>query len=122
MCDEVLARQMLPVTVSDCVGSMLLDWEAKLEKNNGQVEVEITCQLEEVAAEVISHVAFGRDHKEAKEVYLAQRELQFLAFSSIFNVFNLIPGFRYIFNICIFLFISSPPARSFKSTCNIQFH
>ncbi|KAM3393576.1 hypothetical protein ACQJBY_014349 [Aegilops geniculata] len=88
--------KMLPVTVSDCVGSMLLDWEAKLEKNNGQVEVEITCQLEEVAAEVISHVAFGRNHKEAKELYLAQKELQFLAFSSIFNVFNLIPGFRYL--------------------------
>ena len=113
---------MLAITVSDCVESMLSDWEAKLEKKIGQVEIDVTCQFEEVAAEVISHVAFGRDHKEAKEVYLAQRELQFLAFSSIFNVFNLIPGFRYIFNICIFLFISSPPARSFKSTCNIQFH
>ncbi|XBI97431.1 hypothetical protein VPH35_017805 [Triticum aestivum] len=82
--------------VSDCVGSMLLDWEAKLEKNNGQVEVDISCQFEEVAAEVISHMAFGRNHKEAKEVYLAQKELQFLAFSSIFNVFNLVPGFRYL--------------------------
>ena len=91
-----LARQMLAITVSDCVESMLSDWEAKLEKQIGQVEIDVTCQFEEVAAEVISHVAFGRDHKEAKEVYLAQKELQFLAFSSLFNVWNLVPGFRYI--------------------------
>ena len=113
---------MLAVTVSGCFRSVVSDWETKLEKGNGELEIEISCQFGEIAADVISHVAFGRNHKEAKQVYLAQKELQFLAFSSIFNVFNLIPGFRYIFNICIFLFISSPPARSFKSTCNIQFH
>ncbi|KAM3393712.1 hypothetical protein ACQJBY_014440 [Aegilops geniculata] len=88
--------KMLAVTVSDCVGSMLSDWEAKLEKSSGHVEVDIGCQFEEVAADVISHVAFGRNHKEAKQVYLAQKELQFLAFSSLFNVLNLIPGFRYL--------------------------
>lgn len=85
---------MLPFIVSDCVGSMLLDWEGKLEKNSGQMEIDISGHFEEVAADVISHVAFGSNHKEANGVYLAQKQLQFLAFSSIFNIFNHIPGFR----------------------------
>ncbi|KAM3393606.1 hypothetical protein ACQJBY_014375 [Aegilops geniculata] len=88
--------KMLAMTVSDCVGLLLADWEAKLEMNQGPVEIDISCQFEEVAADVISHVAFGKNHKEAKKVYLVQKELQFLAFNSIFNVLNLIPGFRYL--------------------------
>jgi hypothetical protein len=76
---------------------MLLDWEAKLEKGNGQVEIEISHHFDEVATDVISHVVFGRSHREAKEAYLVQKNLQSLIFSSVFNdLLSHIPGLRYI--------------------------
>ncbi|XP_047062158.1 cytochrome P450 709B2-like [Lolium rigidum] len=85
----------LAVTVSDCVGPMLLDWEAELEKGNGQVEIEISHHFDEVATDVISHVVFGRSHREAKEAYLVQKNLQSLIFSSVFNdLLSHIPGLR----------------------------
>ena len=50
-------------------------------------------QFEEFTADEISRVVFGSNHREADGVHLAQ-EVQFLAFSSIFNVFRHVPGFR----------------------------
>jgi PHYB activation tagged suppressor 1 len=85
--------KMMTVTMSDCVGSMMSEWEAKLEKGS-DVEIELSSQFEELTADVISHTAFGSSYKEGKQVFLAQRELQFLAFSTVFNV--QIPAFRYL--------------------------
>ena len=87
---------MLAVTVSDCVGSMVSEWVAKLERAGCDVEIETSSQFEELTADVISRVAFGSDYREANGVHLAQKELQSLAFSSIFNVWCHIPGFRYM--------------------------
>jgi hypothetical protein len=75
---------------------MVCQWEVKLKKAVSDVEIEMSIQFDELAADVISHVAFGSDHRAANGVHLAQKELHFLAFSSIFNVLCHIPGFRYI--------------------------
>ncbi|KAM0916489.1 hypothetical protein ACQ4PT_010137 [Festuca glaucescens] len=85
--------KMMTVTMSDCAGSMMSEWKAKLDKG-GDVEIELSSQFEELTADVISHTAFGSSYTEGKKVFLAQRELQFLAFSTVFNV--QIPGFRYL--------------------------
>jgi len=85
--------KMMTVTMSDCAGSMMSEWMAKMEKG-GSVEIELSHQFEELTADVISHTAFGSSYEQGKKVFLAQRELQFLAFSTVFNV--QIPAFRYL--------------------------
>ncbi|KAM0903963.1 hypothetical protein ACQ4PT_018352 [Festuca glaucescens] len=87
--------KMMTVTMSDCAGSMMSDWKAKLEKG-GDVEIELSSQFEELTADVISHTAFGSSYTEGKKVFLAQRELQFLAFSTKINQPVLIKLFRYL--------------------------
>ena len=82
---------MMTVTMSDCAGSMMSEWKAKME-NSTDVEIDLSRQFEELTADVISHTAFGSSYTEGKKVFLVQRELQFLAFSTVFNV--QIPGFR----------------------------
>ncbi|CAN6199955.1 unnamed protein product [Urochloa humidicola] len=86
--------KMMTATMSDCARSMMSDWEAQLAKSGDGVEVELSSQFEELTADVISHTAFGSSYKEGRQVFLAQRELQFLAFSTAFNV--QIPALRYI--------------------------
>ncbi|KAL6841921.1 hypothetical protein ACP4OV_028433 [Aristida adscensionis] len=85
--------KMMTVTMSDCARSMMSEWEAQLTKG-GEVEIELSSRFEELTADVISHTAFGSSYTEGKQVFLAQRELQFLAFSTAFNV--QIPGFKYL--------------------------
>jgi PHYB activation tagged suppressor 1 len=75
---------------------MVSEWEVKLEKAVGNVEIEMSSQFDELTADVISRVAFGSDHRAANGVHSAQKELQFLVFSGIFNLLSHIPGFRYI--------------------------
>ncbi|KAL6841745.1 hypothetical protein ACP4OV_028257 [Aristida adscensionis] len=85
--------KMMTVTMSDCARSMMSEWEAQLAKG-GEVEIDLSRQFEELTADVISHTAFGSSYKEGKQVFLAQRELQFIAFSTVFDV--QIPGFKYL--------------------------
>ncbi|XP_062190114.1 cytochrome P450 709B2-like [Phragmites australis] len=85
--------KMMTATMSDCAQSMMSEWEAQLAKG-GEGEVELSRRFEELTADVISHTAFGSSYKEGKQVFLAQRELQFLAFSTVFDV--QVPGFRYL--------------------------
>ncbi|XP_048555198.1 cytochrome P450 709B1-like [Triticum urartu] len=85
--------KMMTVTMSDCAGSMMSEWTAKMEKG-GSVEIELSHQFEELTADVISHTAFGSSYEQGKKVFLAQKELQFLAFSTVFNV--QIPALRYL--------------------------
>ncbi|CAD6242671.1 unnamed protein product [Miscanthus lutarioriparius] len=60
----------------------------------GVVTVEVGQQFTELTADVISHTAFGSSYRQGKEVFLAQRELQFIAFASIDNV--CVPGMHYV--------------------------
>ncbi|XP_044964748.1 cytochrome P450 709B1-like [Hordeum vulgare subsp. vulgare] len=85
--------KMMTVTMSECAGSMMSEWEAKMDKG-GSVEIDLSSQFEEITADVISHTAFGSSYEQGKKVFLAQRELQFLAFSTVFSV--QIPAFRYL--------------------------
>ncbi|GJN33217.1 hypothetical protein PR202_gb21790 [Eleusine coracana subsp. coracana] len=89
--------KMMTVTMSDCARSMIAEWEAQLvgitKKAGAAVEVELSSRFEELTADVISHTAFGGSYGEGKQVFLAQRELQFAAVSTALNV--QIPGFRY---------------------------
>ncbi|CAN6168951.1 unnamed protein product [Urochloa humidicola] len=85
--------KMMTATMSDCAQSMMSEWEAQLAKG-GEVEVELGSRFEELTADVISHTAFGSSYVQGKQVFEAQRELQFLAFSTLFDV--QIPAFRYL--------------------------
>jgi PHYB activation tagged suppressor 1 len=85
--------KVMTATMSDCAQSMMSEWEAQLAKG-GAVEVELGSRFEELTADVISHTAFGSSYVQGKKVFLAQRGLQFLAFSTVFDV--QIPAFRYL--------------------------
>uniref|UniRef100_A0A0E0EAF3 Cytochrome P450 n=1 Tax=Oryza meridionalis TaxID=40149 RepID=A0A0E0EAF3_9ORYZ len=84
--------KMMMMTMSDCSRSMMSEWELELGAKGGLVEIELSRRFEELTADVISHTAFGSSYKEGKQVFLAQMELQFLAFSTFLTV--QIPGFR----------------------------
>uniref|UniRef100_A0A0E0LJQ9 Cytochrome P450 n=1 Tax=Oryza punctata TaxID=4537 RepID=A0A0E0LJQ9_ORYPU len=86
--------KMMTVTMSDCSWYMMSEWETELEAKGGLIEIELSRRFEELTADVISHTAFGSSYKEGKQVFLAQRELQFLAFSTFLTV--QIPGFSYL--------------------------
>ena len=89
-------------TMVDCVLSMASRWEAQLASHGKKdcQEIELTIQFEELTADVISHTAFGASYREGKRVFLAQRELLFLAFSTVFNV--QIRAFRCLTTTCFF--------------------
>ncbi|KAM0825715.1 hypothetical protein ACQ4PT_069368 [Festuca glaucescens] len=76
--------KMLAVAVSDCVGRWCRTG-SKVGEGQRQSGDEISHHFDEIATDVISHVVFGRSHKEAKEACLAQKNLQALIFSSVFN-------------------------------------
>uniref|UniRef100_A0A0D3GQ44 Cytochrome P450 n=1 Tax=Oryza barthii TaxID=65489 RepID=A0A0D3GQ44_9ORYZ len=86
--------KMMTMTMSDCSRSMMSEWESELAAKGGLVEIELSRRFEELTADVISRMAFGSSYKEGKLVFLAQRELQFLAFSTFLTV--QIPGFSYL--------------------------
>uniref|UniRef100_A0A453MBP9 Cytochrome P450 n=1 Tax=Aegilops tauschii subsp. strangulata TaxID=200361 RepID=A0A453MBP9_AEGTS len=87
-------RQMMTATMSDCARSIMSEWKAKVDDGGGAAEIELGGQFEELTADVISHTAFGASYREGKRVFLAQRELLFLAFSTVYNV--QIRAFRYL--------------------------
>jgi cytochrome P450 family 709 len=89
--------KMMTATMSDCARSMMSHWEAEPGQGRcrrGAVEVDLGGHFEELTAAVILHTAFGSSYIEGKKVFLAQRELQFLAFSTIFDV--QVPILRYL--------------------------
>uniref|UniRef100_A0A0E0AN64 Cytochrome P450 n=1 Tax=Oryza glumipatula TaxID=40148 RepID=A0A0E0AN64_9ORYZ len=86
--------KMMTVTISDCTGSMMSEWDSELGMKGGSAEIELSQQFQELTADVISRTAFGSSYSEGKQVFLAQRKLQFLAFSMFLTI--QIPGFRYL--------------------------
>ncbi|KAG8079600.1 hypothetical protein GUJ93_ZPchr0007g3951 [Zizania palustris] len=79
--------KMMTKAMFDCAGSMVSEWESKLVAGGGgTVEIELSRQFEELTADVISHTAFGSSYVEGKQVFVAQRELLFLALSTFFTV------------------------------------
>ncbi|KAF0906916.1 hypothetical protein E2562_013300 [Oryza meyeriana var. granulata] len=87
--------KMMTGTMSYCARSMMSDWESELGMSEGgAVDIELSRHFEELTADVISHTAFGSSYMEGKQVFLAQRKLQYLAYSTYLNV--QIPGFNYL--------------------------
>ncbi|KAL6861891.1 hypothetical protein ACP4OV_017591 [Aristida adscensionis] len=79
-------------TMAACAGEVISEWAARAA--GGAATVEVGKQFQELTADVISHTAFGSSYRQGKEVFLAQRELQFMAFASIDNV--RVPGLKYV--------------------------
>uniref|UniRef100_A0A0E0G2P9 Cytochrome P450 n=1 Tax=Oryza nivara TaxID=4536 RepID=A0A0E0G2P9_ORYNI len=86
--------KMMTVTISDCTGSMMSEWESELGMKGGSAEIELSQRFQELTADVISRTAFGSRYSEGKQVFLAQRKLQLLALSMFLTI--QIPGFRYL--------------------------
>jgi cytochrome P450 family 709 len=80
--------------IAACATEVIGTWEDHAKAAKGkEVTVEVGQQFLELSADVISHTAFGSSYRQGKEVFLAQRELQFIAFASINNV--RVPGSQY---------------------------
>ncbi|EEC82514.1 hypothetical protein OsI_27007 [Oryza sativa Indica Group] len=86
--------KMMTETISDCARSMMFEWESELGMKGGSTEIELSRWFEELTVDVISRTAFGSIYREGKQVFLAQRKLQFLAFSAFLTI--QIPGFSYL--------------------------
>ncbi|CAN6251170.1 unnamed protein product, partial [Urochloa humidicola] len=67
---------------------------ARAVAGGGEATVEIGHEFMEVTRDVISHTVFGSSYRQGKEVFLAQRELQAMAFSSTYSLLR-IPGMQY---------------------------
>ncbi|KAE8770263.1 hypothetical protein D1007_58001 [Hordeum vulgare] len=74
--------------MTECAGEMVQPWEARTAASDGGVALvdDVEQRFVELTADVISHTAFGSNYDEGKEVSVAQRELQYIAFSIINNV------------------------------------
>ncbi|CAL5046509.1 unnamed protein product [Urochloa decumbens] len=68
-------------TMAACAAEVIGRWESRAAAAAGQVTVEVGEQFGELTADVIAHTAFGSSYRQGKEVFLAQRELQGLAFA-----------------------------------------
>jgi hypothetical protein len=87
--------KMMAKTMADCAREVIREWEARATADGERrVQVEVGGQLQELTADVISHTAFGSSYREGKEVFVAQRELQSIAFSAINS--TRFPGSQYI--------------------------
>uniref|UniRef100_A0A0E0LNS9 Cytochrome P450 n=1 Tax=Oryza punctata TaxID=4537 RepID=A0A0E0LNS9_ORYPU len=86
--------KMMTVIISECTRSMMSEWQLELGMKGGRAEIELSRWFEELTADVISRTAFGNSYMEGKQVFLAQRKLQFLAFSTFLTI--QIPGFSYL--------------------------
>ncbi|XP_037469601.1 cytochrome P450 709B2-like [Triticum dicoccoides] len=88
--------KMMTRTMAECAGEMVRPWEARGAASGGGVALvdDVGQQFVELTADVISHTAFGSSYREGKEVFVAQRELQYIAVSTINNV--RVPGLEYL--------------------------
>ncbi|XP_042405048.1 cytochrome P450 709B1-like [Zingiber officinale] len=86
--------KFLTRAMADCTKALIEEWHYRISQEQDrqkEIEVEVSANFHELATNVIAHTTFGNDHKEGKEVFLAQRK--FLAASS-FGSLN-IPGSKY---------------------------
>jgi len=88
--------KVMAKTMAECAGEVVGAWEARAAAASGGVArvEDVGQQFGELTADVISHTAFGSSYREGKEVFVAQRELQYIAFATINNV-N-VPGLEYL--------------------------
>nr|CAB3500699.1 unnamed protein product [Digitaria exilis] len=82
---------MMTKTMVTCAQNMVKELEDQASKNkNGETQVELDKQFQELTADIISHTAFGTSYKLGIEAFHAQKELQEIAVETLLNV--QIPG------------------------------
>ncbi|WOL07540.1 Cytochrome P450 [Canna indica] len=82
-------------TMAECVKEMLEMWCRQVNQEHDQrKEIDVSEHFQELTADVISLTSFGSSYREGKEVFEAQKKLQFFAASTILSL-N-IPGSNYI--------------------------
>uniref|UniRef100_A0A0D3FIY8 Uncharacterized protein n=1 Tax=Oryza barthii TaxID=65489 RepID=A0A0D3FIY8_9ORYZ len=87
--------KMMTKTMVACAQNMVKELEDQASSNkNGETQVELDKQFQELTADIISHTAFGSSYKLGIEAFHAQKELQEIAVKSLLNV--QIPGFSYL--------------------------
>ncbi|XP_066381480.1 cytochrome P450 709B2-like [Miscanthus floridulus] len=88
----------MTAAMAACAAEVVRDWEARAAaaSASGEATVEVGRRFTEHTADVISHTAFGSSYRQGKEVFLAQRELQLMVFTSINNVVVHVPGMEYV--------------------------
>ncbi|RLM54374.1 cytochrome P450 [Panicum miliaceum] len=87
--------KMMTGAMAACAEEVIRAWEVRAAAAaGGEVTVEVGQQFAELTADVISHTAFGSSYRQGKEVFLAQRELQVIAITSIYNP-SRVPGMHY---------------------------
>uniref|UniRef100_A0ACD5XYA3 Uncharacterized protein n=1 Tax=Avena sativa TaxID=4498 RepID=A0ACD5XYA3_AVESA len=91
--------KMMAKTMAECADEVVGTWEARAAAADGGVGVarveNIGQEFGELTADVISHTAFGSRYREGKEVFLAQRELQYIVFSTMNSAGIRVPGLDY---------------------------
>ncbi|KAF8720918.1 hypothetical protein HU200_023320 [Digitaria exilis] len=86
---------MMTTTMLACAQSMINELENQTFQNkNGEIEVDLNIQFRELAADVISHAAFGSSYKLGKQVFQIQHDLMAINVASALDV--QIPGLRYL--------------------------
>jgi hypothetical protein len=73
---------------------MIEQWSAQIEKSDHQqAEIDMKCYSEELTLGTIERVILGKNYKEAREAFVAGKELQKLALYAFSD--PPIPGYRY---------------------------
>jgi cytochrome P450 family 709 len=79
--------QTMSVVMADLVQRMMQQWRSQIQRaSNHEAEIELSSEFSELTSDVIAHTAFGTSYKEGKEVFVAQKELQELTFSTWLDI------------------------------------
>ena len=81
----------------ECTNSMLRLWEAKVENDGGQSEINVDGYFRTMSSDIISKACFGSDYSKGKEIFQKIRALQVIMSKESVGI----PGLRYKFVICI---------------------
>ncbi|XP_066314311.1 cytochrome P450 709B2-like [Miscanthus floridulus] len=77
----------MSVVMADLAQRMMQQWQSQIQQDtNHEAEIELSSEFSELTSDVIAHTAFGSSYKEGKEVFVAQKELQELAFSASLDI------------------------------------
>ncbi|WVZ71240.1 hypothetical protein U9M48_019852 [Paspalum notatum var. saurae] len=77
----------MSAVMADLAQQMMQQWKYQIQQaSNHEAEIELSCEFSELTSDVIAHTAFGSSYKEGKQVFVAQKELQELAFSASLDI------------------------------------
>ncbi|XP_023005996.1 cytochrome P450 714C2-like [Cucurbita maxima] len=75
----------------ECMNSMLRLWEAKVENDGGQSEMNVDGYFRTMSSDIISKACFGSDYSKGKEIFEKIRALQVIMAKESIGI----PGYRY---------------------------